>query len=87
MVVVSDDGSKKKRDVVATVSWQAKVAIAPAVGEVHSVMVEVLADIMHRGQTPMLHVFADNHAAIRVYEAIGFRLRRYFHLAVLKNEA
>ena len=53
-------------------------------GYARTVMVEVLADIMHRGQTPMLHVFADNHAAIRVYEALGFTHRRHLHLAVLQ---
>ena len=55
-------------------------------GYARSVMVEVLADILGRGETPMLHVFAHNHAAIRVYEGLGFTHRRHLHLAVLQAE-
>jgi predicted GNAT family acetyltransferase len=49
-------------------------------------MSEVIADILGRGAWPILHVFADNHAAIRVYEALGFTHRRGLHLAVLQPE-
>jgi predicted GNAT family acetyltransferase len=56
-------------------------------GHARTLMSAVMELILQDGDTPFLHSFADNHAAIRVYEAIGFRLRRYFHLAVLKNEA
>jgi len=55
-------------------------------GYARAVMVEVLADILGRGETPMLHVFAHNHAAIRVYEGLGFTHRRHLHLAVLQAE-
>lgn len=47
----------------------------------------VMDEIRQRGKTPFLHSFADNHSAIRVYESLGFTLRRNFELAVLKNEA
>jgi GNAT superfamily N-acetyltransferase len=53
-------------------------------GYARAVMVQVLADILGRGETPMLHVFAHNHAAIRVYEDLGFIHRRHLHLAVLQ---
>jgi predicted GNAT family acetyltransferase len=56
-------------------------------GYARTLMSAVMELILQDGDTPFLHSFADNHAAIRVYEAIGFRLRRNFHLAVLKNEA
>jgi predicted GNAT family acetyltransferase len=40
-------------------------------------MVRVLvAGIRARGETPFLHAVADNTGAIRLYEALGFRLRR-----------
>ena len=49
-------------------------------------MLQVIADIRRRGKTPFLHVLPENESAIRVYERLGFTLRRTFHLAVLKNE-
>ncbi|MFF4650842.1 GNAT family N-acetyltransferase [Streptomyces sp. NPDC001380] len=36
----------------------------------------VAAGIRARGETPFLHAAADNTPAIRLYEALGFRLRR-----------
>jgi ribosomal protein S18 acetylase RimI-like enzyme len=56
-------------------------------GYARTLMSSVMELILRDGDTPFLHSFADNHGAIRVYEALGFRLRRQFHLAVLKNEA
>jgi GNAT superfamily N-acetyltransferase len=55
-------------------------------GFAHTLMVIVMRDIRRHGRTPFLHVFADNLTAIRVYESLGFMLRRTLHLAVLKNE-
>jgi ribosomal protein S18 acetylase RimI-like enzyme len=46
----------------------------------------VVRHIRSLGKTPFLHVFAANHSAIRVYEDLGFTLRRTLELAVLKNE-
>ncbi|QTO20362.1 GNAT family N-acetyltransferase [Burkholderia seminalis] len=37
-------------------------------------------EIGQRGETPFLHVFSDNVSAIRLYEGLGFQLRRTFHL-------
>jgi len=56
-------------------------------GHARTLMSSVMEKILRDGDTPFLHSFADNHAAIRVYEALGFTHRRHFHLAVLKNEA
>jgi ribosomal protein S18 acetylase RimI-like enzyme len=47
-------------------------------------MAQVMADILSRGETPILHVFSANAPAIRVYRGLGFTLRRNLHLAVLK---
>lgn len=41
--------------------------------------------IAARGETPFLHAFADNRTAIRVYEAIGFKLRRQMTVAMLRK--
>jgi predicted GNAT family acetyltransferase len=53
-------------------------------GSARVVMTEAIADILQRGSTPMLHVFAANDSAIRVYEGLGFVHRRSLHLAVLE---
>ena len=47
----------------------------------------VMEEIRQRGKTPILHSFADNFPAIRVYESLGFTERRTLELAVLRNEA
>jgi predicted GNAT family acetyltransferase len=37
-------------------------------------------EIEARGETPFLHVISDNHAAIGLYERLGFELRQVFRL-------
>lgn len=54
-------------------------------GYARMLIATVMDEIAQRGKTPFLHSFADNHSAIRVYESLGFRQRRTFELAVLKN--
>jgi predicted GNAT family acetyltransferase len=46
----------------------------------------VMREIRSRGKTPFLHVLPQNQGAIRVYESLGFTLRRNLHLTVLKND-
>ncbi|HEY3481557.1 MAG TPA: GNAT family N-acetyltransferase, partial [Streptomyces sp.] len=45
--------------------------------------------IAERGETPFLHATAENVSAIRLYEALGFRLRRRltFSSYVVPSEA
>jgi predicted GNAT family acetyltransferase len=47
----------------------------------------VATDILSRGETPFLHAYANNHAAIGVYEALGFKLRKQVVVTVLKGVA
>ncbi|MEV4296440.1 GNAT family N-acetyltransferase [Microbispora rosea] len=47
----------------------------------------VAAGIRARGETPFLHAAASNTTAIRVYEALGFRLRRRTTFATLRVPA
>ena len=47
----------------------------------------VAAVIEQRGDTPILHVVADNAPAIRVYRAIGFETRAAFDVLVLQAPA
>ena len=56
-------------------------------GYARALMSQVIDEMRQRGKTPILHTFADNGPAIRVYEGLGFTLRKTLHLAVLKNEA
>jgi ribosomal protein S18 acetylase RimI-like enzyme len=46
----------------------------------------VAENIRQSGKTPILHLFAANLQALRVYERIGFTVRRDLELAVLKND-
>jgi len=55
-------------------------------GYARATMSHVIAHILQREEIPYLHSFEDNYSAIRVYEGLGFRLRRSLHLAVLKSE-
>jgi predicted GNAT family acetyltransferase len=46
----------------------------------------VASRIQARGDTPFLHAWETNHAAIGLYESIGFRLRTTLNLAVIKRQ-
>lgn len=46
----------------------------------------VTSRIQARGYTPFLHAWETNHAAIGLYESIGFRLRTTLNLAVIKRQ-
>ena len=46
----------------------------------------VVADrILARGETPFLHVYPHNTGAIRLYEALGYRIRREMKMTVLSR--
>ena len=46
----------------------------------------LIAAIRARAETPFLHVFTSNHAAIALYRTLGFVDRREMHLTVLGAE-
>ena len=46
----------------------------------------VARHIRRNGRTPMLHLFAANEAAFRVYSGLGFTVRRALELAIMRNE-
>jgi ribosomal protein S18 acetylase RimI-like enzyme len=54
-------------------------------GYARMLIATVMEEIHQRGKIPFLHSFAHNASAVRVYESLGFRQRRTFELAVLKN--
>jgi predicted GNAT family acetyltransferase len=43
--------------------------------------------IAARGETPYLHTFGTNAAAIALYESIGFKIRARLNLAVIRPAA
>lgn len=43
----------------------------------------VATQILHRGETPMLHAYASNTAAVSLYESLGFILRCHVTVTVL----
>lgn len=43
-------------------------------------------EIRSRNATPFLHAWADNYNAIRIYERMGFVLRKKLYVAALRNE-
>jgi ribosomal protein S18 acetylase RimI-like enzyme len=47
----------------------------------------VAAIVERRGDTPILHVVADNESAIRVYRTLGFETRALFDVLVLRPPA
>jgi len=55
-------------------------------GYARLLMSRVIGEIVAAGKTPFLHSYAGNHGAIRVYEALGFRLRQSFDLAAVRRD-
>lgn len=47
----------------------------------------VARNILARGETPFLHAWATNQAAIRLYEKLGFQVRCPVHAAILLRPA
>jgi predicted GNAT family acetyltransferase len=48
-------------------------------------MSEVMRGIRERGETPFLHVRADNARAVRVYEKLGLKMRKEGYFAVIRK--
>ncbi|KHK55846.1 hypothetical protein PI87_12660 [Ralstonia sp. A12] len=57
-------------------------------GLAHRLIRMLQHEIVQRGQTPILHVFDHNRAAIALYERLGFAVQQSFHLTkVMRLEA
>ena len=56
-------------------------------GFAEALVAAVTSNIYAHGRLPFLTSYEANHAAIRIYQKVGFIVRRTFHLAVLKPPA
>lgn len=56
-------------------------------GYAHLLVAEVVRRIQASGETPFLTAYEHNTGAIRVYQAVGFELRRTLHVAVAATGA
>jgi predicted GNAT family acetyltransferase len=52
-------------------------------GYAAGLMAVIEAGILARGETPFLHVFADNIGAVRLYKALGYAVRTEINFTVL----
>lgn len=55
-------------------------------GYASSLVSILIQRITRRNEIPFLHVRTENVDAIRVYEKLGFKTRRFINIAVVKNE-
>jgi predicted GNAT family acetyltransferase len=54
-------------------------------GHAAQLVQDISAAIRARGETPFLHAFNDNHAALGVYRKLGFTVRKSMCLTVLQR--
>ena len=82
-VLVAMAGERMRLDGFTEIS---AVCVEPAYrghGFAADLVRSLASSIAARSESPFLHVFSSNHAAIALYRKLGFTLRRRVHLAVL----
>lgn len=76
-------GERMKQDGFCEISGVATHPDFRGQGLARLLSLVVAAEIRARGETPYLHAYAENAAAIRLYQSIGFVLRREMNVAVI----
>jgi len=77
-------GERMKQDGYAELSGVCSHPDFRGRGLARSLSIFVTHRILDRGETPYLHAWANNTAAIRLYETIGFELRTVMNVAMIQ---
>jgi ribosomal protein S18 acetylase RimI-like enzyme len=86
-VLIAMAGERMKHAGFTEVSGVCTHPDARGRGLARSLSAHVARRILARGETPYLHAYATNTPAIRLYETLGFRLRREMHVAMVARRA
>ena len=81
--LVAMAGERMKHEGLTEVSGVCVHPDARGRGLARRLSLHVARRILARGETPYLHAYAANTPAIRLYESLGFELRREMHGALL----
>ncbi|MFI0842738.1 GNAT family N-acetyltransferase [Mesorhizobium sp. IMUNJ 23232] len=84
--LVAMAGERMKQDGFSELSGVCSHPDARGQGFGRLLSIFVTSRIQARGDTPFLHAWETNHAAINLYESISFRLRTTLNLAVIKRQ-
>jgi predicted GNAT family acetyltransferase len=82
-VLIAMAGERMKQPGFTEVSGVCTAPRARGRGLARALSAAVAARILERGETPYLHAYATNTPAIRLYESLGFRLRREMFVATI----
>jgi predicted GNAT family acetyltransferase len=82
-VLVAMAGERLKQDGYTEVSGVCTHPDARGRGFARSLSAHVARNIVERGETPYLHAFATNTAAIQLYESLGFKQRCEMNVAAI----
>lgn len=84
-VLIAMAGERMKHAGYTEVSGVCTHPEARGRGLARTLSAHVARRILARGETPYLHAYAANTAAIQLYETLGFQLHRAMHVAVISR--
>ena len=84
-VLVAMAGERLRLDGYTEVSAVCTLPTHRGHGHATALVSQLVKEIAARGETPFLHVRAENPDAIRVYERLGFVARRELYVSIVAN--